>query len=69
MRDDIAKRLARFVRRRRGQMTLEQFSRKTGVSVPTLSRLESRNQNVTLKTLQQLVDRLKCEIVDVFKND
>lgn len=67
MRGDIAKKLANFVRRRRGQMTLKQFSRKSGLSLSTLSRLESQSQNITVKSLQQLVNRLGCDVQDLFK--
>ena len=62
----LADQLAAFLRKRRGNLTYEQFSRKTGISPATLHRLEMAEQNVTLKTLEQLVGRLKCSIGDVF---
>ena len=37
-----------------------------GISPATFHRLEMAEQNVTLKTLEQLVGRLKCSISDVF---
>jgi DNA-binding Xre family transcriptional regulator len=37
-----------------------------GISDSTLHRLEMGEQNVTLKTLGQLVGRLKCSIGEVF---
>ena len=65
----LARQLGRFLRARRGDLTLEQFSRKLGVSDSTLQRLEMGEQNVTLKTLEQILDRLKCSVTDVFESE
>jgi DNA-binding Xre family transcriptional regulator len=66
----VAQRLARqlgdFLRKKRGDLTYVQFSRKTGISDSTLHRLELGQQNVTLKTIEQLTQRLKCKVSDVF---
>ena len=40
--------------------------REIGIIPATHHRLEMAEQNVTLKTLEQLVGRLKCSISDVF---
>jgi DNA-binding Xre family transcriptional regulator len=37
-----------------------------GISPATLHRLEMAGQNVTLKTLEQIVGRLKCSISELF---
>jgi len=66
MADRLAKQLAGFLRKRRGDLTYQQFSRKMGISDSTLHRMELAQQNVTLKTLEQICDRLKCSISDVF---
>lgn len=58
----ILKNLAQFLRKRRGDLTFEQFSRKTGISDSTLHRLEMADQNVTATTLELLSDRLKCKV-------
>jgi len=63
----LAKQLAQFLRKRRGDLTFQQFSRKTGISDSTLHRLELADQNITLGTLEQLCDRLKCSIQDLFE--
>ena len=68
MADRLAKQLALFLRKRRGDLTYQQFSRKTGVSDSTLHRMELAEQNVTLKTLEQLCGRLKCTVSDIFKD-
>jgi transcriptional regulator with XRE-family HTH domain len=47
----------------------QQFSRKTGLSDSTLHRLELGQQNVTLNTMEQICDRLKCSISDIFAGD
>jgi transcriptional regulator with XRE-family HTH domain len=62
----LAKQLGAFLRKRRGDLTYAQFARKVGLSDSTLHRLELGEQNVTLKTLEQIVERLKCSVSDVF---
>jgi len=58
----LAKQLAQFLRKQRGDLTFQQFSRKTGISDSTLHRLELAEQNITISTLEQLSDRLKCTV-------
>ena len=55
-----------FLQKRRGDFTYQQFSRKLGISDSTLQRLGIGHQNVTLKTLEQICDRLNCSISDIF---
>jgi DNA-binding Xre family transcriptional regulator len=62
----MANQLAAFLKKRRGSLTYVQFSRKMGISPATLHRLEMGQQNVTLKTLEQIVDRLNCKVADIF---
>jgi len=47
-------------------MTQDAYARKLGISRPTLNRIEVAEQNVTLKTLEQLTKALKCDIGDLF---
>ncbi len=63
----LPKQLGQFLRRKRGEMTLPAFARKLGVSSSSLHRIEMGEQNVTLKTLEHLLKRLKCGISDVFE--
>ena len=58
----LPKKLAQFIRKQRGDLTFQQFSRKTGISDSTLHRLEMADQNVTIATLELLSDRLKCKV-------
>ena len=50
-------------------MTFAQFSKKTGLPRSTLFRLENGEQSITLGRLQQIMDRLKVELEDVFDAD
>jgi transcriptional regulator with XRE-family HTH domain len=47
-------------------MTYAEFSRKLGISIASLHRIELGEQNVTLKTLEHLLKRLKCDLQDIF---
>jgi DNA-binding Xre family transcriptional regulator len=64
----LANQLAAFLRKRRGNLTYMQFSRKMGLSHATLHRLEIGEQNVTLKTLEHITKRLHCSVADIFKD-
>jgi DNA-binding Xre family transcriptional regulator len=65
----LAKQLAGFLRKRRGALTYKQFALKTGISDSTLQRMEVGEQNVTLKTLEQLCERLNCGVSELFGED
>ena len=62
----LEKQLGMFLRKQRGDLTYKQFARKLGTSASTLHRLELAQQNVTIKTLDQICDRLKCRMSDIF---
>jgi transcriptional regulator with XRE-family HTH domain len=64
--EKLERQLAAFLRKKRGDMTYAQFSRKLGLPPSTLHRLESCQQSVTLRRLQQIMNRLKCSIRDIF---
>ena len=66
MRQTLDKQLAIFLRKRRGEITYAAFARKLGITPSSLLRLENCQQSVTLKTLQQIMDRLKCSWPDIF---
>ena len=48
-------------------MTYAQFAKKLGISDATLHRLEMGQQNVTLKTIELITQRLKCKVSDLFE--
>ena len=62
----LEQKLANNLRRRRGEKTQGVFARKLGISRATLNRLESASRNTTLRTLNQIVKSLDCEIGDLF---
>jgi DNA-binding Xre family transcriptional regulator len=62
----MQKQLGDFLRKKRGKMSYPAFARKVGISSSSLQRMEMGEQNVTLKTLEHLLKRLKCDVSDVF---
>jgi transcriptional regulator with XRE-family HTH domain len=66
VRQKLRTQLASFLRRSRGEMTFSQFEKKMGISASTLHRIELAQQNVTLDTLEQILNRLKASMSDVF---
>lgn len=66
MRERLDSQLAEFLKKRRGEMTYAQFSRKLGITPSTLFRLENCQQSITLGRLEQILARLKCQLEDVF---
>lgn len=57
---------ASFLRKRRGDLTCAEFSKKLGLPPSALHRLENGAQSITLRSLQQIMDRLKCTLGDIF---
>ncbi len=53
---------------KRGELTLALFAKKLGISDSTLQRLEIGEQNITVDTLEKIVDRLKCSMAEVFND-
>jgi transcriptional regulator with XRE-family HTH domain len=66
MRQTLDNQLAVFLRKRRGEITYAAFARKLGITPSSLFRLENCQQSITLKTLQQILERLKCSLTDIF---
>jgi transcriptional regulator with XRE-family HTH domain len=66
MRQTLDNQLAIFLRKRRGEITYAAFAKKLGITPSSLFRLENCQQSITLKTLQQLMDRLKCGLPEIF---
>jgi len=64
----LRKQLADFVKKERGSQTFSDFSRKMGISSSTLQRIEMMQQNVSIDTLQQIVNRLRCTMSDIFRD-
>jgi hypothetical protein len=62
----LEKQFAAFLKRERGAMSYAVFSKKTGLPASTLFRLENCQQSITLGRLQQVLDRLKVTLWDIF---
>ena len=68
MAQSLQQQLGRFLRVKRGDMTYPEFSRKMGLAGSSLHRMEMGTQNVTLKTLEQIMKRLNCTMADIFRD-
>ncbi len=66
MRQQLRKQLGSFLRKERGELTFAQFAKKMGISASTLHRIEIGEQNVTLDTLEHIIDRLKVPLSEIF---
>jgi transcriptional regulator with XRE-family HTH domain len=66
MRRTLDKELANYLRKRRGETTFAAFARRLGMTPSSLHRLENGQQSITLKKLQQIMDRLRCDFQDIF---
>jgi DNA-binding Xre family transcriptional regulator len=65
----LRRRLARGIVRIRGDKSQNEFSRRAGVSGPTINRIENQIQNVSLETLEKLCIRLNCDVGDLLPPD
>jgi transcriptional regulator with XRE-family HTH domain len=66
VRQKLRKQLGSFLKRQRGEMTFVQFEKRIGISASTLHRIELGDQNVTLDTLEQIMDRLRVSMAEIF---
>ena len=62
----LSKKLAKFMNKKRGNLTFLQFSEKMEMSRASLHRIEQGKQNVTLETLEKICERLHCHPSDIF---
>lgn len=62
----LRQRLAKFIKEKRGNSSQRDFARKIGVSQSTVMRIENREQNVTLTTLEQLCKYYRVDVADLF---
>lgn len=62
----LRSRLAAFIRQKRGNIPQRVFARKMGLAQSTIMRIENEEQNVTLKTLEQLCKAFHVDVADLF---
>ena len=65
----LRNRLAIYIRLRRGGLTQREFARRTGVAQSTIMRIENEDQNVTLKTLEQLCRAFRVDVAELFPEE
>lgn len=63
----LADKLGRRLRELRGETPQVDFARRLGISKSSLNRMEQGEQNVSLKTLQVMCTKLKCDVGDLLK--
>jgi len=62
------RKLAKYLRVQRGDLTFQQFSDKMGLTVSQLHRIEQGEQSVRLGTLEHICRQLKCKVSDIFED-
>jgi transcriptional regulator with XRE-family HTH domain len=67
MRQNLDNALAVFLRKQRGETPYAAFAKKLGITASSLFRLENGEQSATLKTLQQICDRLKVSASEILR--
>ena len=63
----LSKKLAKNIRKKRGEATKRDFAKVLGISKSSLHRIEMNEQNVGLETLELFCKRLKCQIGELFE--
>ena len=62
----LRRRLASYIRQKRGDTPQREFARKIGVAQSTIMRIENQDQNVTLTTLEALCRVFNVDVADLF---
>lgn len=58
-----------FLRKKRGDMSYAEFARITGLTKSAIFKFENykdHRQSPRLRTVQQVCEKLKCDLTDVF---
>ncbi|MDR0532753.1 MAG: helix-turn-helix domain-containing protein [Verrucomicrobiales bacterium] len=58
-----------FLRRQRGRTPYQHFARHIGTSTSTAFRIEKGRQSVSLRLVEQILNRLHCRIDEVFRDN
>jgi transcriptional regulator with XRE-family HTH domain len=62
----LRKRLAKFVKDKRGDEPLRIFAKRYGMSKDTVARIESQELNVTVDALNHMCKAFRCTIEELF---
>jgi transcriptional regulator with XRE-family HTH domain len=57
---------AAFLRQQRGEMSYAEFGKKVGLQKSSVYRFEQGLQSASLRTVQQVLKRLKCPAKELF---
>ncbi|MBI3846683.1 MAG: helix-turn-helix transcriptional regulator [Planctomycetes bacterium] len=63
---NLAKRLAKRLIELRADTPQYLFARKLGISKSSLNRMEIAQQNVSLRTIEKICQKLKLDITELF---
>lgn len=69
MRNSLDDQLAKYLRKRRGEMSYVEFSKKIGMSHTMLGWLERGERHITLKKLETVMRKLKIRLSDIFPDE
>ena len=62
----LRKRLAKYIKDKRGDMSLREFAKRYRLSKDTVARIEGQEQNITIDTLDHMCRTFRCDISDLF---
>lgn len=59
------KKIASFLKKRRGEMTIRDFAKIAGMSKSALFRIENLEQSMTMASLHSLAQRLRTSVEEI----
>jgi transcriptional regulator with XRE-family HTH domain len=69
MRRNLNAQVAKFLRKMRGELSYLEFSKKCGLSPMSLNRIELGEQKISLDKLEDVLNRLKLKVSDIFPDE
>jgi transcriptional regulator with XRE-family HTH domain len=69
MKRNFDRQLAKFLRKKRGELSYARFAKKSGLSHQTLFRIEHGEHRLTLNKLEVVLNKLKIRLKDVFPEE
>lgn len=69
MRRNLDRQLAKYLRKKRGDLSYVQFSKRIGLSHTTVHRIERGEHHLTLSKLETILVKLKIKLSDIFPEE
>ena len=69
MQRNLDKQLAKFLRKKRGNLSYAEFAKRVGISHQTLFRIEHSEHRLTLDKLETVLLKLKIRLKDIFPDE